>query len=73
MDQFRWRIVRVDDQLVRVMQYRDPPKEFQEIFAADSPGSTARAASGRRLARQHSAQIIELDQYRARRRRNRLD
>ena len=67
MDRFRWRIVRVDDQLVRVMQYRDPPEEWKDIFAAEPPGSTSRAVSARRLPCQHGAQVIDLEQYRARR------
>ncbi len=68
MERFRWRIVRVDDQLVRVMQYCDPPREWKEIFESEPPGSKTRATPARRLRKDHSAQVIDLEQYRARRR-----
>ncbi len=72
MERFRWRIVRVDDQLVRVMQFSDPPKEWKDVFAAEPPGSRTRAVPARRLRKDHSAQVIDLDQYRARRKRHRF-
>ncbi len=72
MERFRWRIVRVDDQLVRVMQYCDPPEQWKDVFVSEPPGSKTRAIPDRRVRKDHSAQVIDLDQYRARRRRRRF-
>ncbi len=72
MERFRWRIVRVDDQLVRVMQYSDPPEQWKDIFVPEQPGSKTRAIPVRHPRTDHSAQVIDLEQFRARRRRRRF-
>ena len=72
MERFRWRIVRVDDQLVRVMHYCDPPEQWKDVFTPEPPGSTTRAVPAHRVRKNQTAQVIDLEQYRARRRRRRF-
>ncbi len=64
MEIFRWRIVRVDDQLVRVMQYYDPDGHWSDFQPGDRPVPAARPAG---VPPGADAKIIDLEQYRSRR------
>jgi len=67
MERLRWRIMRVDGRLVRVLQYLEPGQRWRDIFSSELSDSLSQAMSGG-AERQFPPGVVDLDEYRARRR-----
>jgi hypothetical protein len=74
MDRLRWRIVRVEDRLVRVLQYREHDLEWRDIFTNDIADTRAAAflPSVNRTpgwSGELPPEVIDLGRYRAQKKR----